>query len=101
MGARSGWALEATLAASAISSEGASRTFSRIGSGDLYGPAPRVSERKYGEPVRLRRLRTTHQMKLVVKPPSSRTTRTGRPCHNVEVPRLSVNVLIGPPAARP
>jgi len=43
----------------------------------------------------------THQMKFVVKPPSSTTTKTGRPCQRLGVPWRSVISLMGSPAARP
>src|SRR5271166_940758 len=42
-----------------------------------------------------------HQIKLVVNPPSRRTTSTGSPCHSVGVPWRTVNALMGSPAARP
>ena len=43
----------------------------------------------------------THQMKFVVKPPASTTTRTGSPCQRTAVPCCTVIALIGSPAARP
>src|SRR5437016_12478015 len=83
------------------SSLGASIGVSMIVSSSRFGSSERIFELKYWYPVRFLRLRSTHQIKFVVKPPNRTTTSLGRPDQSCLVPALTEASLIGLPAVSP